>query len=244
MFLKMLIVFVLSAMLVTCQACAGNISHLRESAEIDEIESLVEGTLRIELDFTAVAKLADRYAVYEGGRQGTGVVIGHVKGETIVLTVGHICEVPQGVKKGDMLMRTIQSSFTVSNSGGTHKLKAKPVRQDMSNDLCVMLVEGKIGRPVKMAGLPRRQSKVMVVGGPIGMFGDGAAYVGEGRYIGSQKSENQELSFLSVAMASGGSGSGVYHRGKLVGIVSAVSPRFNHGTVFVPMTVVKRFLER
>ncbi len=244
MFLKLLIVFVVSAMLMTCQACVGNISHLRESSVIDAEERLAEGTLRIEMDFTAVARLDNRIAVYEGGKQGTGVILGHAGGETIVLTAGHVCEVPQSVKRGELVLKTVQGTFMVANAGGTLRLKARPVRQDMTNDLCVMFAQGKIGRPVPMAGLPRRLSKVLVVGGPIGMFGDGVAYVGEGRYIGTQVTEGKEQSFLSVAMASGGSGSGVYHRGRLIGIVVAVSQKFNHGTVFVPISVVRRFLER
>lgn len=238
----LLVAAAISVMLVACQACVGNISQVRESMEIDSVERMVENTVGIDIDFVAVRKLDDHIAVFEGGRKGTGVVLGHVGTETMVLTAAHVCEVPRSVKKGDLELFTVSRTYKVHNSNGSKSLTGAPIRQDMTNDLCVMKVSGKIGRPVEFAGLPRRFSKVVVPGGPIGLFGDGVAYVGEGRYIGSHENHGKERYFVSVPTAGGGSGSGVFHRGKLVGVIIAVSPKFNHGTVFVPISTVKRFL--
>jgi hypothetical protein len=243
MFKTLVISAVLSIMLVACQACVSNISHVRESMELDEIETLVESTVKVELDFTSTKKVNDGILVYEGSRQGTGVVLGHSGTSTLVLTVSHICEVPAVVKKGNAVFTTVSSSFRVMNYSGNVLFTARPIRQDMTNDLCVMTVEGKIGRPVSFAGIPRRLSRVVVVGGPIGLFGDGVSYVGEGRLVGLQSMRGLELGVVSVAMSNGGSGSGVFHRGKLIGIITAVSTKFNHGTVFVPIGTVKKFLE-
>jgi hypothetical protein len=76
------------------------------------------------------------------------------------------------------------------------------------------------------------------------MFGSGIAFVGNGRFLGIRVSEGPEVGLVSSAIAPGGSGSGVFYKGKLIGMVIAVNARFDHSTIFIPITTIKRFLDR
>lgn len=250
MFKKLFIGLVLSFMFMACQtSCAGRLLNRQEDAELQVLKKTIDSTVRIDIGILGVHKTGDFVDVYKHSMQGTGVVLNVGVKETMLLTASHICDIPNSFEaptpRGRLVFLTIKVEFVVSLADGDRRMEAIPIRQDATNDLCLMKIEGKIGNSVTLEKKsPPRLSRVIIVGGPVGLYGKGLAYVGDGRFIGNRNIDNLERGFVSSAAAGGASGSGVFYRGRLVGLVVAVSPRFDHGTVVIPIEVIRQFLEK
>lgn len=186
------------------------------------------------------------------GAQGSGTVIAKKgKGktaETLLLTADHLCQ----VAKRETVDVPISDEVTVTApvlgmevhvySIDMDRMEAEIIYQNPENDLCVMKVAGDAGEVAEIgANEPPLGAMLQHVGAPSDNFAYHMAFVSDGRYVGMQPvmKEKIVLETYSIPSAPGGSGGGIYYRGKLVGTLTRVAPPYGHISYGPPLVFVQ-----
>jgi len=107
---------------------------------------------------------------------------------------------------------------------------------DPDNDICVLEVSGIAGEPAFAAAFyPDRGSRVYSVGAPLGLWDKDVVNLVEGFYIGvlskPLKGDNGKFDKFvqwSMPIVQGMSGSSVFYKGRIIGLVSHSHGRFNN----------------
>lgn len=168
------------------------------------------------------------------GTSGSGVVIDveSMTNTSLVLTVYHVCE--DSVQVSDFYRNELVTSVknTVITEFGS-KLKINEIiYADPSNDICVIEVTGIAGMIAYPAAFnPEKGDRIYSVGAPAGIWDVGIVNLVEGFFIGVKKEplgRFQRFSQWSMPIVGGMSGSGVFHNGSIIGLVSHVSTEFNN----------------
>lgn len=163
---------------------------------------------------------------------GSGCVIRASAGRSLVLTANHVCAF------GD-LSRTI----TVMRVNG-EVLSAKIVWQDPRTDLCVLSADGYAGPAASVAeAVPPLGALVYFVGGPLGIFGDGVAFLDQAHFAGLAHFSGVPAYFLAGITAHGASGSGVFYRGELIGVLRGVMTQAGYIIVAADLDAVQRAVQ-
>lgn len=182
--------------------------------------------------------------VKEMGPLGSGVVVRHRSGDTIIITAGHVCQTPEAYRNQEtqQIALVIGDIFVITDArGGEHV--AELIRFAESPDLCFLRVAGHIGSVVKLADHnPPVGAKVVNVGFPEGIRWDIGMHVSDGFVFGYDQAI-EDVMMSSVPGIGGISGSGLFYNGRLVGIGTAVREKFHHSTYFVPISTVNEKLE-
>jgi len=170
------------------------------------------------------------------------------KGESLVMTAGHVSNVPPMIAKKDdegnlQSLFLVQASMTVIETLDGKTCLAEAVYYDGPHDLGVIQVFCVAGRVAELAdGLPPIGSAISVSGAGLGYHPAGLFLVEDGRYLGLADGRDPDV-VMSVPVVGGHSGSGVFHHGKVIGIVTKVFTRFEHGSFATGVDHVRRALE-
>ncbi len=221
-FLFLILILIQSSCFIKC-------TEFQERFEVEEIKLLSKSIVRIDITNAVYKDKKIDFKSYSG----TGVVLDSRQNGSLILTVSHLCALTESLVSHVMVLNNENQS-----TNGT------PVYQNVTNDLCIMKTEKPIGLPIKFAKImPPLWAKVIYLGAPVGMFGNGLSYVGEGRYFGLKENDKITSGYASVPSTMGASGSGLFYKGKLIGIINEVqSLKFDHGTMFVPLNTINKFL--
>jgi S1-C subfamily serine protease len=174
---------------------------------------------------------------------GSGVVIKNTKSNSLVITNNHVCASPDTFeidkKEYDVLGYMIG---IIALNGNVSP--AKIIRKDSIKDLCLLKVKGIVGTPAIIGlNLPQQGEPIVYVGSPARAFEIGSMFVGDGRYLGiAYRPKGIKLLFLSCPVSPGASGSGVYHNGKLIGLVVQMNVDFKNVTFAIPSYDIYSFL--
>lgn len=158
-----------------------------------------------------------RTSVMTSSSSGSGTVFCSNAGRSLVLTAGHVCDDEdddvEDSKKGVTVQRV---------NGGTQP--AKIIWKDLDQDLCVLAVDAFVGPAAPLGqAAPALGATVYFPGAPLGLFGNGAGFLGEGRYAGPHKEEGVRRILVSGHSALGASGSGIFASGRLIGVLLSVA---------------------
>lgn len=167
----------------------------------------------------------------EGSGSGSGTLVskgqvGVVKG-ALVLTANHVC-VEEDVEIQGFKLPVVDLMLSITDGLG-NEFEAFPIIQDEDNDLCLLEVIGEVAAdPAEiMLGLPEKQEHVQYAGAPAGIWiNDQTAMVLDGRYAGKDK--KSKFLLYTCATVGGASGSGLFYRGRLFGVVVRVNRNFHH----------------
>lgn len=165
-------------------------------------------------------------------KSGTAFVIS----ETEVMTAGHVCSLgiqiegldlefePEGIK-----------SFTLQSQDDKY-WEAELVRFSKSPDLCILKVNTPLPPALPFAkSMPDWGDHTGYVGAPRGMWGKGTAMLYEGRYSGD--------SAVSIFTAPGASGSAVFTKDGVYGVLVAVHPESSSITLVEPLDKIRKFID-
>lgn len=185
----------------------------------------------------------------DGWGIGTGVVI-EVRGRrSLVMTNAHVLDERATEKLPNGTL--IRSGFmyrVITFWGETceaHRLTADP-----AVDLGLLVVDCVAGEPMHLAAvLPPTGAMVQQVGCPQGFHQQMAFMATDGRVLGLDTLDNPMVSGarlsvigLSTPSTGGSSGSGVYYRGELFGLVSMINTVYEHMTYAVPLSNIRAYL--
>ena len=161
--------------------------------------------------------------------KGSGIIVGHSKGYTYVITAQHVCEHRRapGVKIGKFAYTYDYDETVEIVTFVGALLKAMVVSSDVSTDLCLLSVPADIGKRVKIKKKEMHVGDIVTnVGAPMGIFTPGMALTFDGRYSGTDGVGN---GYFSIPGAPGSSGSPIFDsNGELVSIVHSAHTQFSH----------------
>jgi len=176
---------------------------------------------------------------------GSGVVIAVRNNKSLILTAAHVCisAAPVGrvVFKGKYIV-THSQKYVITTKG--KKLRViRIVKKEINNDVCIIETVGNAGNIASVApDYPPMGARVHSVGAPAGYWQNGLPNIVEGRYVGIRttpmfiRTNMSPLGFMmfvnfsqySFPIVGGQSGSAIFYRGKIIGIATIGTSRYEH----------------
>lgn len=213
--------------------------------EAEKKVSVMNHAVKISHDASIVTKKGT-FAKVDGIITGSGAVVAHVNGKTLIITADHVCGSPDGINITSVFV--MKSDMYVITTG-EKKVKAKILMKDAPNDVCTIMVDGYLGVPAPVSREnPPIGATVSSVGAPVGIWGKNLVVYVEGVYSGVKELSDLGKQFggfnqYSLPGVGGASGSGVFYNGHLIGIVTHVARKYNHVTWGPQAIAVSRIIE-
>jgi Trypsin-like peptidase domain len=164
---------------------------------------------------------------------GTGVVLKNGGGKSLILTAGHVLATPPPVMVnplGDNDVRLVLEYEDHVYDLMNNDCALRVLNVSEHPDLALGQSECIAGAPVQLASRPPPVgASILTVGAPHGWHPDRAYDVVDGRYLGYDEDVEKDDAF-SIPTTHGFSGSGIFYKGQLVGIVSLADSTFEHLT--------------
>lgn len=183
---------------------------------------------------------------------GSGVVLdvdlSKGKGESLIATAAHVSNIPQGIPTFDEdgNLETLflpQASLTIVQTLEGKSCAAEAVYADIPHDIGIVKAFCIAGEKAELAELlPPIGSAILVSGAGLGYHPDNVFLVEDGRYLGLEDGRDPSM-IMSVPVVGGHSGSGIFHKGKVIGILTKVFVRFHHGSFGTELSHVRVALE-
>lgn len=167
---------------------------------------------------------------------GTGWVVATDRGRTLVMTNEHVCtlggdddedaqavEPPPQPAEAVVVMQGPILTRVLDVAGQIHP--AAVAFADPATDVCLLSVEGLAGVPARLAvSDPPFGGLVERLGDDQGILNRGVQVYSSGRWSGRTKAapDKHERSVVSLIASHGASGSPIFYRGEVVGMVEAI----------------------
>lgn len=218
----------------------------------------------VEVITNPVGALFNRKPGFHSGKYfntGSGVVVARdgIRRTSAVLTAWHVCDRKEiGVVSANFVMtsRIVKYSQVVL-SIKNEKIPVKDILYtDKFHDLCVVEIGDYLPYEAALATkMPVKGAVVEVVGSPLGFWGEYLVSMQSGRYFGNinlsvalKPGEKaiplKGFSYYGFAGISGYSGSGVYYKGRLVGLMTMAHDDYEHSSFGPPLSTLKIALEK
>jgi S1-C subfamily serine protease len=191
----------------------------------------------------SVCKKNDFYSV------GSGAVVGHKGGNTVILTAGHVCHdaLEGSLKK---IATNVSMEFRVQNTKNEYyPVRVKDISPEFINgnelDLCLLESNGIISMPVLHVAMvgPKVGEKIYNVAAPTGFFYPPTVPLLSGYYSGPLHNQYHDL--ITIPATGGSSGSPVLNKkGELIGLIFAANVQFQHLTISIRHETVRKYLQR
>lgn len=176
----------------------------------------------------------------------TGVVLDVRNGQSLVLTVKHICDSDEASESKDPELKdkkVVGWKYLVTNLIGETE-EAQVLVRDSARDFCVLKMNGVMGAPARVAQLPPPiGARLFNVGSPADTHGKFSFYVAEGLFGGEQEVSGVRRMLVSVPVTGGSSGSPLFYGDELVGIVWGVNTGFHHIAWINPIDLGKPLIQ-
>ena len=176
--------------------------------------------------------------------RGSGVVVGHRREMTYIMTAGHVCEhrFPELVEFDGISYATKPKTKIIFYDlyGASHSGIALYV--DLDTDVCIVESKGTWGDAVEIAEeMPRHGERVFNIAAPFGIYSPQMVLLFEGYYSGTDMGGNE---FFTIPCRPGSSGSPVFNSdGELISIIHSASPRFENLGLGSRLEIVRATIE-
>lgn len=174
---------------------------------------------------------------------GSGVVVENdfKLEESLILSAAHVTTIGEKISihlEDDIHLFFAESiSLTIEKLDGT-KCEAEPLVANNKFDVSAIKSKCIAGTASHLAkSLPPVGAFVMVSGAALGFHPPNVFIVTDGRFMGVDVTTDEEI--ITLPVAGGHSGSAIYYRGEIIGIVSKRTIGFEHITVCVNLTNVQ-----
>ena len=177
---------------------------------------------------------------------GSGVVVRNNfnKKESLILSVAHVTH-PQKVtlefdESGFYFFKIDTIEMIVERLDG-EKCSAFPMAGNEKQDLSVIKSSCIAGEAAELADkLPPVGASVMISGAALGFHPKGIFVVTDGRYMGVEEESGEEI--ITLPSAPGHSGSGIFYKGKVIGLLSKRTVHYEHISICVSLENAKTLL--
>lgn len=249
--LKNIFLAVALACLVACSGCAHN-GWGGGDPDATRIQHLMKATVKVSVDLMVQfpADKDEEPEVEDAGWVGSGYVVGYDprRDESLVMTASHVCHMPDKVAVPIMPMfgiiiqlPVVKKSMSVMTVEG-ETLKADVLYENTETDSCVIRTFGYAGETVRLADKkPPLGAKIENAAAPLGVFAKHMVLVNEGRYAGEVSGAifgddpTRRFMIASSATIGGESGSALYYKGEVVGMLVAGPNRYEHICIAVTL---------
>ncbi len=248
-----LILMALSACNTGCYTTIKNVyNDTRGDADAEYIQPLMRTAVKVEDTLKVKFTPNDVFASVSEGQEtevkqsGSGVVVAvsKRKGTSAILTAWHVCDTYEKGFKVNNLFGTLEVVEGVQNVITIEDKKipvSKYLYRNKDRDVCLLEVKYEFDGAAKIAtSMPPRGAYVDIVGSPMGIWDEYLVSSQSGRYFGTtdieiimgrddkEPTKLKNFAYYGFAGVGGYSGSGIFYRGKLVGLLSAGSTRYEH----------------
>jgi hypothetical protein len=273
MFKKIFVTLLVALGLSACNACGGNMpetqtpyTNSKGDPDAEYAQSLMRNTVKFEeklhvkISDDTDPKFSDEF---DATVAGSGVVIARDKDSALsaIATAWHVCDrYPVGYKESILwfhleVVSDVQRVLTVD---GQQLEIIDVLYQDKPTDVCVVEVAKHFDSEADIADeMPPIGAFVQVVGAPEGTWGKYNVAMQDGRYFGTMDIDVPlgrtadekptrliDFGYYGFAGVGGYSGSGVYYKGKLIGLHTAGSNGYEHASFGPTILDLKRALKR
>ena len=184
------------------------------------------------------------------GWMGSGSVVAvdasRGKGESLVLTAAHVSSTPKigtPMFSPDMMkMFVVEAVLMYVETNDGRSCLADQIAADVGLDMGVLRVYCVAGEVAEVATeLPPQGAMVTTCGAALGYHPAGVFIVTDGRYVGLTDDQPPEV-VLTLPVAPGHSGSGVFYKGKIFAVVTKVFRSFHHITLATELSQLQRLI--
>lgn len=176
---------------------------------------------------------------------GSGVVVrnNYTKKESLILSVAHVTH-PQMVSleidESGMYFFKIDTIEMVVESLDGNKCSAFPMAGHRDQDMSVIKSSCIAGVAAELADdVPPVGANVLISGAALGYHPKGIFIVTDGRYMGIDESGEE---IITLPSAPGHSGSGIFYKGKVIGLLSKRTVHYEHISICVSLENAKALL--
>lgn len=224
-------------------------------------QNLMKSTVKFVEKITVVPVNPDGSVGSEitGYSSGSGVVIDEDPklGVSRIMTAWHVCNHRQVGDSIDTMFATLKitgdSPYITTIDG--QDIDFEVLVMDKAHDLCVVEVNHHFpGHATLASEMPPRGAFVSVVGAPEGNWGNYLVSMSDGRYLGlteidvslgeGKATHFTNYGYYGFAGVGGYSGSPIYYRGKLIGIMTAGSGNYEHACYGPTLDALKDILSK
>lgn len=236
---------------------ANSCTHVdlkRDTAEGQEIREVLESTVKIDVSVkgerinvlsSTETPPADGTPV-QIGWMGSGVVVKNniSKGQSLIMTAFHVAHADKKFLSADedgiFIFKTTSVEITVETLDGT-TCRAEEVVGEKEKDIAVIKAFCIAGKEAQLADeMPPVGGEIMVSGAPLGYHPKNLFIVSEGKYMGIDQDTDESI--VTAATVGGFSGSAVYHNGKIIGLLSKRTVRYEHISICTNLQSMKDIL--
>ena len=178
---------------------------------------------------------------------GSGVVVKNddVRKQSLILSVYHVTHSEPSIlsmdQDGIFLIDMIKMELKVETLDGTI-CEAGSMAGNFKQDLSVIRSLCIAGEATSLADeLPPVGASVMVSGAALGVHPKGIFIVTDGRFMGIDEASGEEI--ITLPSAPGHSGSGIFYKGKIIGLLSKRTVDYEHISLCVSLENAKTILE-
>lgn len=176
---------------------------------------------------------------------GSAVIVDHKMRprRTYLVSAWHVCDggVVEEVKIYDAIYDVVSTVKieVITPDGNSHE--ASVIKKDEKSDLCLLEVNKKIGKKVKLAAWPPDWGeKTYNIAAPYGVFNKDLTLIFEGRYSGHA----WKSSFFTFPARPGSSGSPVFNSdGELISIIHSSSTLMENIAIGTTYQALREFLK-
>tara|TARA_R100001509_G_scaffold138818_1_gene93144 strand:- start:150 stop:899 length:750 start_codon:yes stop_codon:yes gene_type:complete len=176
---------------------------------------------------------------------GSGIVVGHTKKNTIILTAAHVCRVMIDEEVGTSIKKMEKNLYAINHLGKMKKttviLASNPSLDN--KDMCLIASPKIHGvKAVKLGPKPKVGDMTFNIAAPAGVVHLPAVPILHGIYSGEAPDVNSDL--YTIPAIGGSSGSGIFNEDyELIGLVFASVRKFHHVTLSPKYDDLKKFLD-
>ena len=178
---------------------------------------------------------------------GSGVVVrnDYNRKQSLLLSVHHVTH-PEPLmlridEKGIYIVKVESLKLQIETLDGT-MCEANPIAGNFKQDLSVISSKCIAGEAVQLADeLPPVGANVMISGAALGFHPKGIFIVTDGRFMGIDEESGEEV--ITLPSAPGHSGSGVFYKGKIIGLLSKRTIHYEHISLCVSLENARTLLE-
>lgn len=177
---------------------------------------------------------------------GSGVVVRNNfnKKESLILSVAHVTHPEKVILEFDesgFYFFTIDAVEMMVERLDGEKCSALPMAGSQKQDLSVIKSSCIAGEAAQLADdVPPVGASVLISGAALGYHPKGIFIVTDGRYMGIEEESGEEI--ITLPSAPGHSGSGIFYKGKVIGLLSKRTVHYEHISICVSLENAKVLL--
>lgn len=222
--------------------------------EGSDAREAMNSTVKIYMKITGVRKnIVSTFSAPADGTEetmswtGSGFVVENdeERNESLIMSVAHVTHGENMMLKADesgiYIFSVTKKELKIEKLNG-EMCDATAIVNNDEQDLSVISSKCIAGEATPLADeLPPVGAKVMVSGAALGYHPKNIFIVTDGRYMGIDEKSGEEI--VTLPAAPGHSGSGIFYKGKVIGLLSKRTVAYEHITICVSLQNAKNLLD-